>query len=128
MRMRTCLRWLDVEALRKAWTSDHQQGNKMNLQDGMEMLTRWAYGDSATEADFHAAAETEPMSAQRLSTKLAAARSIRQLRARAGLSQEQMATLVGLAVSRMIAIEIGKADCLLTLQVTDSVRKLIGQA
>jgi len=100
----------------------------MNLQDGMEMLTRWAYGDSATEADFHAAAETEPMSAQRLSTKLAAARSIRQLRARAGLSQEQMATLVGLAVSRMIAIEIGKADCLLTLQVADSVRKLIGQA
>ena len=102
----------------------------MNPQEGMEMLTRWAYGDAAAEADYDAAMETsaEPMSAERLSTKLTAARSIRQLRARAGLTQEQLADLVGLAVSRMIAIEIGKADCLLTLQVADSVRKLIGQA
>ena len=102
----------------------------MNLQDGMEMLTRWAYGDSSADADYATATEmpVEPINAERLNTKLAAARSIRHLRARAGLSQEQLATLVGLAVTRMIAIEIGKADCLLTLQVADSVRKLTGQA
>jgi len=102
----------------------------MNFHDGMELLTRWAYGDGSAEADYAETthSSTEPMNAERLNTKLAAARSIRQLRARAGLTQEQLATLVGLAVAKMIAIEIGKADCLQTLQVADSVRKLIGQA
>jgi len=97
----------------------------MNLNDGLDFLTRWTQPDTRIGASSAAPFEA-PSSDERLQTKFGAARLIRQLRIRAGLSQEELAAHLSMSVPEIVAIEIGDADCLKTLQVSESVRRLVG--
>jgi ribosome-binding protein aMBF1 (putative translation factor) len=87
-----------------------------------DFLSHWmepAHADAAPAAN--------PGNPERLISKLTAARTLRQLRAKAGLSQEQLAAKLELLVPDVIAIEIGEADCLRTLQVAERARRLLGE-
>ena len=58
----------------------------------------------------------------RLAVRFNAAREIRQRRIRMGLSQEALATHLGISVAELIAIEIGDTDILLTLDACERLR------
>ena len=99
----------------------------MNLHDGLEFLARWTQplDTGAATSPPGPAGDTAPNS-ERLQTKYGAARVIRQLRVRAGLSQQELAARLQLSVPEIVAIEVGEADCLRTLQVSEAVRRLVG--
>jgi len=91
------------------------------MPHGFDFLTQWmehAHADAAPALESH--------SPERLISKLTAARELRQLRAKAGLSQQQLAQRLELSLPDVIAIEIGESDCLRTLQVAERARRLLG--
>ncbi len=98
----------------------------MNLQTGFELLARLTHHGDTSEASSTVALDHSPATAERLNTKFGAARLIRQLRIRAGLSQKELAARLHMSVPEIMAIEIGDRDCLQTLQVSDHVKRMIG--
>jgi len=91
---------------------------------GFDFLTQWMeHGHVHAEA----VPPADARNPERLISKLTAARTLRQLRAKAGLSQQQLAQKLELTLPDVIAIEIGESDCLRTLQVAERARRLLGE-
>ena len=98
----------------------------MNLHEGLERLARWTSQHLDSHGPVPAALAPRPVDSERLHTLFGTARLIRQMRIRAGLSQQELAARLQLSVPEMVAIEIGRADCLTTLRVSENVRRLVG--
>jgi len=106
---------------------DRKEKRIVNLHHGLELLARWTqHFDASSAAAPQRVAHHEGAGSERLQAKFGAARQIRQLRIRAGLSQQALAERMNLTVAEMIGVEIGEADCLRTLQLSEHVRRMLG--
>jgi ribosome-binding protein aMBF1 (putative translation factor) len=97
----------------------------MNLHDGIDLPGCGSQHVFAFDHSPSAPPRDALENSQRLNTKYGAARLIRQLRVRAGWSQEELAARLNMSVPEIVSIEIGEADCLRILQVSESARQLI---
>ena len=68
------------------------------------------------------AAADQVLESTRLAVRFNAAREIRQRRIRLAMSQEALAARLGIRLSELIAIEVGEADVLLTLDACERLR------
>lgn len=87
--------------------------------------------DSAPQSIAVAAEElpvAPPTAQDRLCAKYDAARMIRQMRQRSGLSEAQFAARLGMQLKDVLMAEIGEADYQHTMDVRDRVQSILGYA